>query len=462
MSTSIPKENPMPRRLTLIGQLLAALVWCVAATPQLAQAQAPTDSARARHNPNRARANDAAVSLPSDPPAAPTSTSLAPAGEVPTLELVLGLARERAPEVIVGLAEVESSRAATVGARLSPILNPYLEVIAERGHGVTRDVYVTAQLHTPIEISGQRSRRIAEADASVDWHGANLEQQRARVLGAAVRTYGQGVTWGARLETLTDLLHSATTESEVLKARRDVGDATDRDAQLAEVERARIAVQLDETRASLSASLMELQRLTGRRFVTPNTSVIMPQVSNWDLAPTELGKSAPIVRSAEAESRYFGRVDERLERERIPAMSVILQAGRGDLRETRLGFGLAWTLPTFRYNQGERARAQAEGLRARATAEAYRSSISHRLAAIVEEGRLLRVAVQRLDQEGIPAAMLATNSATRMQQAGKIDLLSVVVARRDLYVLRLRRLELAERAWGLLGDWVELTGKLPR
>jgi hypothetical protein len=48
-----------------------------------------------------------------------------------------------------------------------------------------------------------------------------------------------------------------------------------------------------------------------------------------------------------------------------------------------------------------------------------------------------------------------------MQLAGKTDLLSVVVARRDLFMLRLRRLDIAERAWALLGDWVELTGKVP-
>lgn len=383
-------------------------------------------------------------------------------GDTPTLGQVLALVRERAPEVLVARAELEASRSSGVGARVSPLLNPYIEVVAERGtRGVTRDVFITAQAHTPIEVAGQRGRRIAEADSFVDWHATALEHARAQISGVAVRSYGECVAWAARYETLAELLGSAATESAVLSARRDSGDATERDAQLAEVERARIAVQLEETKASLGAALSELARLTGRRFGPPSTAHLFPMVNLTGTA-ANYAPSAPVVQSAEAEARYYSRLDQRLDRDRVPPVTVILQAGRGDFAETRFGVGLGWSLPVFRYNQGERAKAQAEGLRARATAATYRNSIAQRLDAIAAEASSLNKAVERLDREGIPAATLATESATRMQRAGKTDLLSVVVARRDLFFLRLRRLEIAERAWRLLGDWVELTGKMPQ
>jgi outer membrane protein TolC len=230
---------------------------------------------------------------------------------------------------------------------------------------------------------------------------------------------------------------------------------------LAEVERSRIAVQLDEVRASLGASLNELARLTGRRFSSPDTKQLLPQTAPGGAAQG-FAPQAPVVLGAEAQARYYNRLDERLERERIPAIGVILQAGRGDFGEMRLGAGLAWSLPTFRYNQGERAKAQADGMRARIAASVYRDSIAQRLSSIAGESEHLRAAIERLDREAIPAAARATESATRMQLAGKTDLLSVVVARRDFYVLRLRRLEIAERIWSLLGDWVELSGRMPR
>ncbi len=170
----------------------------------------------------------------------------------------------------VARAEVEPSRGATVGARVSSILNPYLEVIAERGRGVTHDIYVTAQAHTPIEVAGQQGRRIVEADSFVEWNSSTLEQLRAQVSGTVVRRYGECMAWAARHETLTELMGSAATEAKVLAARRDAVDATERDVQLAEVERARIAMQLEEAQASLGAALNELARLTGRRFGPPD------------------------------------------------------------------------------------------------------------------------------------------------------------------------------------------------
>lgn len=391
------------------------------------------------------------------------STTLPFDGETPTLERVLSLARERAPEVTAARAELQASQSAKVGARVSPVLNPYLEVITDRGMrtGVTRDVTLIAQLHTPLEVAGQRGRRIAEADSYIQWNTASFAQTRAQVAGVAVRSFGECVSWTARYETLSELLASAATEAAVMLARRDAGDATQRDAQLAELERARIAVQLEETKASLASALSELTRLTGYRFGPPSTAHLFPPVQ-LSAPPSNFARNAPAVQSFEAESRFHARAEERLNRERIPPVTVILQGGRGDLAETRLGVGLAWNFPISRYNQGERARARAESDRARVTAGAQRASIAHRLGAIEEEAMYLRAAIERLDHEAIPAASLATESATSMQLAGKTDLLSVVVARRDLYVLRLRRLEIAERAWALLGEWVELTGRLPQ
>jgi hypothetical protein len=276
-------------------------------------------------------------------------------GETPTLEKVLTLARERAPEITAARAELQASQAAKVGARVSPVLNPYLEVVADRStrSGITRDVTLTAQLHTPLEVAGQRGRRIAEADSYIQWNTTSFAQTRAQVTGVAVRSFGECVAWTARYETLSELLASAATEAGVMLARRDAGDATQRDAQLAELERARIAVQLEETKASLASALSELTRLTGFRFGPPSTAHLFPPVQ-LSAPPSNFARTAPTVQYFEAEASFHAQAEERLDRERIPPVTVILQGGRGDLAETRLGLGLAWSFPISRYNQGER------------------------------------------------------------------------------------------------------------
>ncbi|HET9954067.1 MAG TPA: TolC family protein [Polyangiaceae bacterium] len=427
-----------------------------------AQAASPSQSLPAQQpngtRPGSQSAPGNTVAPPSSQAAVATAVEAPPQLQLPSLERVVALAMERAPEVTMGKATVEASRSSLVGARVAPLLNPYLEVVAEQGRGVNRNVAVTGSLFLPLEVAGQRGRRVAEAESFIHWNQATLGRVRARAAGEAVSVFGQLLAVAARLETLQELVQSAGTEAQVLAARRDAGDATERDAQLAAVERARIAVQLEESRAALHAAQGELLRLTGQRFVVPSGTHVFPRLAP---RPMQSKDAAPWVQAAEAEASYYARTHERLGRDRVGPVSVILQGGRGDSGETRLGAGLAWELPTFRRLQGERARALSEAARAQVEARVLRAGIEQRLSRISEEYAGLMAAIQVLDREAIPAAQAATESATRMQRAGKTDLLSVVVARRDLYVLRLRRLEIAERNWELLGEWVELTGRLP-
>ncbi len=48
-----------------------------------------------------------------------------------------------------------------------------------------------------------------------------------------------------------------------------------------------------------------------------------------------------------------------------------------------------------------------------------------------------------------------------MFEMGKIDILAVLMSRRDEAQLRLKHLDLAEREWDLMANWTELTGSVP-
>jgi hypothetical protein len=113
----------------------------------------------------------------------------------------MSMAREQAPSVALARAEIGVGRAGYAGARLSPLANPYLEMIAQRGSMGTKDVAIQTQLFVPVEISGQRSRRIAETDALVAWQEANLGVSRAGASGEAVRAYGSAVVAAGRVRT---------------------------------------------------------------------------------------------------------------------------------------------------------------------------------------------------------------------------------------------------------------------
>jgi cobalt-zinc-cadmium efflux system outer membrane protein len=53
------------------------------------------------------------------------------------------------------------------------------------------------------------------------------------------------------------------------------------------------------------------------------------------------------------------------------------------------------------------------------------------------------------------------DAAVAVQKAGKGELLRVLMARRDLALLRTRRLEMIRREWSIVSQRVALSGELP-
>lgn len=389
------------------------------------------------------------------PPEVPPAPVAAPA--IPTLSRVIALARERAPSVAAAREDVAVSRADQVGARLAPITNPYVELTANRGAaGATRDVSLQAAFWIPVEVSGQRGSRIAEADALIALREADLETARAGAASAAVRSYGSVAVAGARVRAWERIVAVARDEADIYAARLAARDATEQDAKLARVELAKQSVTLIEARADLVRALGELWRLTGTRWSEAPAAVDPPAGGRPALA-----EKAPAVRALENEAGYQLRVRERQARDAQAPVSLMLQIGRGDLGEARFGGGLAWTIPALRRGQGEVARADAARLRAVALREVAARNIAAAVQALVAEREQVRRAIDEITSAAEPAARAAIEAALAMARAGKSDLLAVLTARRDSALLEARRLDLLQREWSIVGEIVALTGELP-
>ncbi len=77
------------------------------------------------------------------------------------------------------------------------------------------------------------------------------------------------------------------------------------------------------------------------------------------------------------------------------------------------------------------------------------------------EREKVRQALDILDKLTQPAAKDSVDAAVATRAAGKGDTLRVLTARRDLAMVRLRKLDLVARDWSIVGDIVPLTGELP-
>ncbi|AKT42988.1 TolC family protein [Chondromyces crocatus] len=382
----------------------------------------------------------------------------------PTLERAMELSREWSPSVVTARAGVGVAQSAYAGARLTPVDNPYLEVFVDRGtNGATKDVMVQGNLWVPLEVSGQRGRRIDEADALVAWRETDLEAVRMTAEGEAVRAYGAALVAAARVLTFESIVKDAREEAGVYTSRLDAGDATLQDEKLAQVELARVTVLLAEARADQRRALSDLARVTGRMFEPPGGTAVTPPPADG-MTRGEVARAAaesPHVDSSRREAAYYARARERAQIESHVPLNLIVTAGRGDLGEARFGGGLAWTFPVLRRNQSETARADAERTRALAETQVKQRVLASTLLNLEKERAEVRQAREVIETAGEPAAQASVEAALAMKAAGKGEMLRVLTARRDMALLRMRRLELIQREWSIVADIVALTGDLP-
>ncbi len=384
---------------------------------------------------------------------------------MPTLARTLELARARAPEVVASQGRLGVSRAGYEGARLSSVGNPYVEIYSDRGAS-TRDVTVQGSIWLPLDVSGQRGRRMAEVDALIAWDRTNLDTVRGLAAGDAINAYSEVVVGAERVRAFELIAGTSRAEAEVYNARLVAGDASLQDAKFAEVELAKNLVSLAESRADLTRALAVLARMTGADLYGPPAGApYEPPPPSGGLDHAALAARgathSPLVVAGQREAEYFDRAAARQERESHAPLSVIVGAGRGDLGEARVGGGLAWTLPILRTNQGEVARAKAESTRALESRDVQRLALRSLLRARFDERITVREAIGEVVTSGEPAARQAVDAALEMARAGKSELLRVLIARRDLATLVGRKLDLIRREWSIVADVVAITGELP-
>jgi len=397
---------------------------------------------------------------PAPAPAAPESA------ELPALSELVGLARERAPEVLMSRAGLEASRSSFESGRMAPVGNPYLEIRADHGgNGVTKDVNIDGSLWLPVEISGQRSDRNREARDFVQLHQALVEQSRASASARTVRAYGAYVVGAKRLRVLGELADDTQAEARYYADRLAMGDATEHDAAMSAVDAARHRMQLSETQSEILRVRGELYELTGRNLDLGTHAVVEPRptlfTGSEQVHSAPNIENAPSLRVLSAQATYYTSARERLRSEGGTPLNFGLLVGRGDLGETRLGAGLGYAFPLFRKNVPERARADAERVRALQELTLRRELFGRRVELLQLELSELRKAFNIVTESALPAAHRAVVAATETHRAGKGDLLSVLLARRDLSSLALSQLEILDKGWLLLSQLVEMTGELP-
>ncbi len=397
-----------------------------------------------------------------------TSASGTASAEFPTLDRAIQLARERAIVVAEAQAEVGVARAQMTGAKVSIFGNPYVDVQIDKGFSRSTELEVQAlgYAYFPVDLTGQRGARIEEADKMIKWRELGLTNARGNATGEVVAAYGSMLLSGARMAQAAVGEQTARDEARYFSGRLEAKDATIYEKSLADAEVARWVQSRAEAELRFISAKTRFLNLTGGTTVDPppETANVSPPPlrGSWDDAYVArvVDKSAPIAR-LDAERVYWEASVERYKAERIPPVAFELIGGRGELGEGRIGGGAVVTFPVTRRYQGEIARAASGRANAVNQLTLYRGIVSSGLKAARDAIVTVRKAVEELDQAGMPALERAVSSSNEAFKLGKVDVVRVLLARRDLALARSRRLELIENAWRAYADLAILTGDLP-
>ncbi len=384
----------------------------------------------------------------------------------PTLEEVWRASRERAPESVRAQGETQLARSEGIGARTSSFDNPTLQVLADHGVGPTpagasAGTQVAGQLGLPLEIAGQRGARIRSVDALVSWRDREQAAAEGRAGGAAIVAYGDAVVARARVEQSSQAEEQARTELAWFEARTLAGDATAVDRSLAQTELARHAQSRAEAQIDLVQAEADLEALTGLPDLgdPPIEAPSAPRPHESRSAAAL--RTVPAIEAFDRERAYWDRAIEQAKKSRWAPLEVMVTGGQDEFGQVRIGGGLGWAFPLLRRNEGEIARASTEASRAGADREAVSRAVEAMVRGLDEQLARTGEAVAALEKNGIPAAeglVQATNAAFR---AGKLELVRVLTARRDLALMRGRRLDLLRGGWRAYGDLAAILGVLP-
>jgi outer membrane protein, heavy metal efflux system len=393
----------------------------------------------------------------------------------PTLDVTLHLAREHAIVVAEAEGELGVANAQMSAARVSSLGNPYTEIQVDRpfsngvgsaGESVGRQVQAMSWTYFPLDIAGQRGRRIEEAEQLIRWRKVGLVQAQSLAMGDAVSAYGELVVSTQRVVEANIGEVTAREEAKYFQGRFAAKDTTLFEKSVAEAEVARWVQAKAEAELRVAAARARFGQLTGvidPESPPPNASVTPPPLRS-PLDDTRVGRLAersPVVSRFVAEKSYWESSIERYEREKIPPVAFEVIAGRGSQGEARFGAGAVVTFPVTRRFQGEIARAEHGRLHALRHLDLYRSVVVTRLRAAREAIASITKALDELDKNGIPALERAVETSVEGFRAGKIDLTRAMLARRDLAIARARRLDIIEASWRAYADLVIFSGELP-
>ena len=363
-----------------------------------------------------------------------------------TLDTALQSAFANNPELAAARWEIDIAEGGRQQAGLIP--NPVVSWDAEDTRRDTRTT--TIKLSQTLELGGKRGARIDVAARAQDAAALTLEQRRNGLRADVIDSYYAALRAQERLDLAQRSLALAERGLVVANGRVSAGKSSPVEATRAQVQLSEIRLELNRAQIGLTDAYRRLAASTGS--ATPDFQAVASHSQSTPALPPAAQLLARLEQTAElrlAELQVLqNEASVGLEKaQRIPDLDVSIGSQYdASVRERVNVVGVSMPIPLFNRNQGNVLAASRRADQARDLRNAAELRLRTETRQALDLWQTANTEVRAFNQQILPAAQNAVDSATRGFEMGKFNFLDVLDAQRTLIAARTQYLTATAQA----------------
>ncbi|WLH30777.1 TolC family protein [Pseudomonas canadensis] len=363
-----------------------------------------------------------------------------------TLDSALQTAFANNPDLAAAQWEIDIAQGGRQQAGLIP--NPVASWDVE---DTRRDSRTTSiKISQALELGGKRGARIDVASRVQDAAALTLEQRRNTLRAEVIDNYYGALRAQERLDLAQRSMAVAERGLVVANGRVTAGKASPVEATRAQVQVSEIRLELDRAQIGLADAYRRLAASTGS--AAPNFQAVATQNLSAPTVPSATQLLARLEQTAELRLAELSILQNEasvgLEKAlRIPDLDVSIGSQYdASVRERVNLVGVSMPIPLFNRNQGNVLAATRRADQARDLRNATELRLRTETRQALDLWQSANTEVRAFNQQILPAAQSAVDSATRGFEMGKFGFLDVLDAQRTLIAARTQYLTATAQA----------------
>jgi len=363
-----------------------------------------------------------------------------------TLDAALQTAFANNPDLAAAQWDIDIAEGGRQQAGLIP--NPVASWDAEDTRRDTRTT--TIKLSQTLELGGKRGARIDVATRAQDAAALTLEQRRNTLRAEVIDSYYGALRAQERLDLAQRSMALAERGLVVANGRVSAGKSSPVEATRAQVQLSEIRLELNRAQMGLTDAYRRLAASTGS--ASTDFQAVATQPQSTPSLPSANQLLARLEQTAElrlAELQILqNEASVGLEKaQRIPDLDVSIGSQYdASVRERVNLVGVSMPIPLFNRNQGNVLAASRRADQARDLRNAAELRLRTEIRQALDLWHTANTEVRAFNQQILPAAQSAVDSATRGFEMGKFNFLEVLDAQRTLIAARTQYLTATAQA----------------